>query len=211
MTAKSKVQKDSSVPAQSSDQEATWVVPGQPVQRCETHSGGASKASLGDYRQWLISAEHKAQDDFDKAVLSLSGGALGISFVFVKEIVGPGEIQLALLLMVAWIAWALSSLSILASYFFSHLSLRRAIKQCDDGTIYGTTPGGIFATLTGSLNACGALLFVAGVISMSAFVYLNINARGVHRGTQGSTTEAAGPIRAAAGQQSSSPSKPSAW
>lgn len=135
------------------------------------------KKPPSEYRQSLIAAEQKAQDDFDKAVLSLSGGALGVSFVFVKDIIGPAAIHHPQLLLAAWLSWALSSLAILASFFASHLALRRAIKQCDDGSIYTQTPGGIYAKATGTLNASGAVLFVAGVCFMAAFIYSNLAPR----------------------------------
>ncbi|MEJ6327462.1 hypothetical protein Q2B95_02250 [Stenotrophomonas maltophilia] len=135
------------------------------------------KRPPNEYRQWLIAAEQKAQDDFDKAVLSLSGGALGISFVFVKDIVGPDAIVEPVLLLLSWVGWGLSSLAILSSYFFSHLALRRAIRQCDDGSIYSNTPGGIFARITGNLNALGAVLFVVGVCFMASFIYVNLSSR----------------------------------
>ncbi|GAA4861135.1 hypothetical protein [Luteimonas vadosa] len=136
-----------------------------------------TKKPPNEYRQWLISAEQKAQDDFDKAVLSLSGGALGISFIFVKDIIGPGLIHHPLWVLVAWLSWALSSLAILTSFFASHIALRRAIKQCDDGSIYSQTPGGIFSSVTRNLNASGAFLFVVGVCFMAAFIYSNLSAR----------------------------------
>lgn len=139
----------------------------------------------GEYRQWLIAAEQKAQDDFDKAVLSLSGGALGISFIFVKDIIGPGAIHHPMLLLVAWMSWALSSFAILASFFASHLALRVAIRQCDDGSIYQQTPGGIFSKkMTRNLNAVGAVLFVAGVCFMAAFIYSNLSTRDAAYGNQ---------------------------
>lgn len=135
------------------------------------------KKPPSEYRQWLIAAEQKTQDDFDKAVLSLSGGALGISFVFVKDIIGPGLIHHSWWLLAAWLLWALSSLAILASFFTSHLALRRAVKQCDDGSIYSQTPGGMFAWTTRSLNALGALVFVVGVCFMAFFVHSNLSSR----------------------------------
>lgn len=135
------------------------------------------KKPPNEYRQSLIAAEQKAQDDFDKAVLSLSGGALGVSFIFVKDIIGPAAIHHSKLLLAAWLLWAFSSLAILASFFASHLALRRAIQQCDDGSIYKQTPGGIYAKATRNLNASGAVLFVAGVCFMAAFIYSNLAPR----------------------------------
>lgn len=132
---------------------------------------------LDDYRKWLIQAEHKAQDDFDKTVIALSGGALGISFAFVKDIVGPGQIHYSGFLVGAWIAWALSLLGVLFSFWTSHMALRVSIKQCDDGTIYRDTPGGRYSNWTKSLNLCGAIALCIGVLLMAAFVYTNIAAR----------------------------------
>ena len=127
-----------------------------------------------EYRQWLVAAEQKAQEDFDKTVLTLSGGALGISFAFVKDIIGERPIEHSWLLIGAWLLWALSTSAMLASFFVSRLALRRAIEKCDDGTIFCGSPGGIFTHLTRALNVSGAVLFFAGVCLMAAFVSANL-------------------------------------
>lgn len=44
--------------------------------------------ALHDHFKFLRDADQQAQTDYEKTVLSLSGGALGISFAFVKDIVG---------------------------------------------------------------------------------------------------------------------------
>lgn len=133
---------------------------------------------LAEYRKWLVAAEQKSQEDFDKTVLYLSGGALGISFTFVKDIVGSQPIVLSTLLITAWFAWAFSTFSVLSSYYLSHLALRRAISQVDDGTIYKQPPGGRFACLTAILNATGAVLFLAGVCCITVFAGANISTKG---------------------------------
>lgn len=128
---------------------------------------------LAEYRNWLVAAEQKAQEDFDKTVLTLSGGALGISFVFLKDVIGPNEVQHSGFLLSAWIVWAFSTFSVLASYYLSHLALRRAISQVDKGAIYNQTPGGVFACLTAALNAVGAILFLLGVCFITIFAGIN--------------------------------------
>lgn len=133
---------------------------------------------MGDYRKFLVAAEQKSQEDFDKTVLSLSGGALGISFVFLKDVIGTNTIQFPSLLLAAWICWAFSSLSVLLSFHMSRLALRVAIGQVDNGTIYKATPGGKYASLTAGLNVAGALLFVAGIVSITAFVAFNVPSKG---------------------------------
>ncbi|HET7833820.1 MAG TPA: hypothetical protein VFK88_12740 [Gallionella sp.] len=152
---------------------------------------------LADYRKLLVAAEQKSQEDFDKTVLSLSGGALGISFVFLKDVIGPQPIVQQGFLIAAWLAWAFSTFSVLTSYYLSHLALRRAISQVDNGTIYKQSPGGTFACLTAILNATGAILFLAGVCCITVFAVANLpNKRGpndrkentIHSSTSDTTT-----------------------
>jgi hypothetical protein len=133
---------------------------------------------LSDYRRHLQTAEQKSQEDFDKTVLSLSGGALGISFVFLKDVIGPNPVVSPNLLFAAWVAWGSSTFCVLASYYASHLALRRAIRQVDDGTIRKQKPGGAFGRLTALLNAAGALLFLVGVFAIVFFANANLKTKG---------------------------------
>ncbi|QLQ26193.1 MAG: hypothetical protein HZT41_16260 [Dechloromonas sp.] len=133
---------------------------------------------MAEYRKWLVAAEQKSQEDFDKTVLALSGGALGISFAFLKDILGPQPIVLSGFLLAAWFAWAFSTFSVLISYYLSHLALRRAIGQVDDGTIFKRPPGGVFACLTAILNGTGAVLFLVGVCCITVFAVANLPTKG---------------------------------
>jgi len=146
---------------------------------------------LAEYRKWLVAAEQKSQEDFDKTVLSLSGGALGISFVFLKDVVGPKEIVLSGFLLAAWLGWAFSTFAVLTSYYLSHLALRRAISQVDCGTIYKQTPGGVFNCLTAILNATGAVLFLVGVCCITVFAGANLSTKGGTNDRTKTTTSSA--------------------
>jgi hypothetical protein len=140
--------------------------------------------SISEYRKFLIAAEQKSQEDFDKTILSLSGGALGISFVFLKDIIGSNPVLHPSLLIAAWIAWALSNISVLFSFHLSHLALRHAISQVDNGTIYDEPVGGKLSKATAVLNQCGAILFFIGVCSITAFAGYNISNKGVKNVTE---------------------------
>ncbi len=147
---------------------------------------------LADYRKHLVAAEQKPQEDFDKTVLSLSGGALGISFVFLKDVIGPKPIDDPHFLFFAWVSWGFSTMCVLASYFMSHLALRRAIKQVDDGSIWKRKAGGPFRILTAVLNASGAVLFLVGVCSITLFASANLSQKGA---PSGNTTPSTPPRR----------------
>jgi len=136
------------------------------------------KSELAEYRQWLVVAEQKSQEAFDKTVLSLSGGALGISFVFLKDVIGSNPVLEPHYLITAWISWALSALSVLFSFYLSQLALRHAIKQIDAGTIYTELAGGYYSKTTSVLNALGAILFFIGVCCITIFAQSNLSNRG---------------------------------
>lgn len=128
---------------------------------------------LAKYRRWLVESERIAQENYDKAVLALSGGALGVSFAFVREVVGPGQVKASNLLFWAWASWGTSATAVLFSYYFSHLALRKAIAQTDSEIVHLVRPGGLPDWVTAVLNAAAGLLFLLGVLVMIWFVYLN--------------------------------------
>lgn len=130
---------------------------------------------LAEYRKSLIDKEMEIQEDFDKALLALSGGALGISFAFIKDIVGNDPVVHPDLLVLAWILWGFSSSIVLLSYYSSRSAFRKAIVQLDKNEdIYEGKPGGFWDDVTGLLNFIGMVLFFAGVAVMAYFVRINI-------------------------------------
>jgi hypothetical protein len=126
------------------------------------------------YRDWLVTSEHAASRDFDKAVMTLAGGALGLSVTFVHGIVSKAAPCSLIWLALAWSFLALSLLSILVSILTSQHALRRAIQQVDDRTVHSVAkPGGWFSGITEGLNITAALTLVLGLIFLVVFALLN--------------------------------------
>lgn len=139
---------------------------------------------LAEYRKQMVAAEQKSQEDFDKTVLALSGGALGISFTFLKDVVGTAPMTYPYFLVLAWVSWGLSTFAVLLSFHLSHLALRKTIEQVDAGLVRKQKPGGAYARATAILNMSGAALFLAGVISVVVFVSFNFVPKGKADGNQ---------------------------
>lgn len=121
-------------------------------------------SAFDEHRRLLISLEQKAQDDYDKTIVSLSGGALAISLVFIKDIVGKAEPALVWTVIVAWGFWAASIAIVVISYFSSRMAMRKAIDQLDrndSGHI-----GGLASKVTQSLNVMSGLFFVVGIVTL---------------------------------------------
>lgn len=132
-------------------------------------------AALMTYRTSLVTAEQKLQEDLDKMIVSLSGGALGVSFIFLKDIVGGRPIAAHWLLMAAWGLWAASIASVLLSYYVGSALYRKSIDQVDDGTIHLVNePGGWLNKTALVLNILSGSLFILGVVAMMVFVRQNL-------------------------------------
>jgi len=134
---------------------------------------GNYASQLADYRAQLVQLRQEAERSFDHTVLTLSGGALGISFAFVRDFI-QGQALSTGFLIAAWIAWVSSLALTLASHYVSALAMARAVKQVDDGSIETQLPGGAYAGTTKFLNAAGGLCFVGGVLLMALFVARNL-------------------------------------
>ena len=131
---------------------------------------------MDEYRNNLIQAEQKSQDDYDKSIISLSGGALGISLVFYKEVIGSNTPLHHELLIWSWGIWAASIAAVVVSYFLSRLSLRKAIEQTDKNDFSGGV-GGWAARWTSLANALSGVLFVIGIGLFITFLSYNIEGK----------------------------------
>ena len=116
----------------------------------------------------------EASAAYDKAVMTLSGGALGISFAFVKDIVKEPLPDTIYWLWLAWLSFGLSLTAVLISMLFSQKAIRVAIDQVDKGTIYSSTPGGISSWITSVLTWISGLGFISGVVILAYFVKINL-------------------------------------
>lgn len=129
---------------------------------------------LEEYKNWLIETEQKIGESFLKTILTLSGGALGISFAFIKNVIGEGPIKASNTLITAWTLLTISLASILLSLYLGTLCYRCAINQVDKDLIYKQIPGGWMAKLMPILNFLSILSFVSGVIFLFIFAYKNL-------------------------------------
>lgn len=122
----------------------------------------------------LQALEHESQRAYDKTVLTLSGGALGVSFAFVKDIIGEAPIVWKAFLLASWVFWGLSVTCVLFSFFLSQRALHKAIDEVDEKIDEGKTPKNYYDTMTRVLNVLGGFLFFTGVISMVVFAAKNM-------------------------------------
>lgn len=127
------------------------------------------------YRREYIKSEQYSQDELDKTLIKLSGGAFAVTFAFVGNFINDEPIIVGWLIA-SWLAWGLSIVCSLVSYYLSTLAFRKAIEELDaEKGLEEVDPGGRFAKIIRWLNPVSLTLFAIGIISISVFVICNLN------------------------------------
>ena len=139
------------------------------------------QSQMKEYRNQLVQAEQKSIDSFDKSLLTMSGGAIGITFVFVENVAGPGPMAAPALLIGAWVCWVVVIGLTILSFYTSYLALRKCLRQASESIRAGNSeafkkecPGGIYGKLVTCLNPINGLLFVVGLVLVIIFAAKNI-------------------------------------
>jgi hypothetical protein len=153
-----------------------------------TNTGGLSEG-LSAYREMLVAADQKGQDEFDMAVLSLSGGGLAVSLAFLSDVIGDKPVLYPAALALAWGCWGFSALAVLGSYWMSNKTIRGMINEID--VTRAAPKEQRYAALTSRLNGAGAVLFVLGVLFITVFAWVNLVNRGEENGNASATATAA--------------------
>ena len=133
-----------------------------------------SGRDLKQYREDVLATEQKSQAEYDRLVVALSGGALGVSFAFVERFIGDDPPRVLWTLMVAWVVWVCSLAFVLGSHFFSTMAMRATVVQLDDGKIYTEPVGGASHPVLVWLNVLGGATFILGAFLAGVFVWYTL-------------------------------------
>ncbi len=130
-----------------------------------------------EYRKHLWEAGKSASDNTDKAILTLSAGALALSMTFLKDIVPLKDVIELHLIITAWVSFGSS----ISCVLFSQYESRRAIEVQQQRLESHIAKDYESANLpnphtekTKKLNIAAGALFVAGLILTILFTSLNV-------------------------------------
>lgn len=130
------------------------------------------------FRNSCIHSKHEMTTAIDKTILSLSGGALIISFTFLNIYPDPNH---AWLLLVSWILLAISILFVIFSFRTSEESFQTQINEIDAsieeerGFNDSKIRGGPWGVWTKRFNWASLISFFVGVIGLIIFCNSNIS------------------------------------
>lgn len=128
-------------------------------------------------REWRASTTAtivKAQEDYDRTLLTLSGGSMALSLTFLDSVAPLSMAHGQKALLLAWISWSLSLVATLFSHYCGGIALRRALEQVDAEDHMTGRFGGRADNIVGKLNLSAGLLFTLGLGAMICFVSINL-------------------------------------
>ena len=128
-------------------------------------------AEQQSYRDLLQELSVKSQEQYDKTVITLSTGALGLSFAFIKDVVDIKVASNINFLTGAWICFTLSVLSVLLSFTASKYALDQAIIAEDNNEEIQINRADVITTI---LNWLSSIFFIIGLVFIIVFVKLNL-------------------------------------
>ncbi len=131
---------------------------------------GPEPSNLTYRRQWLYQTHHTASRDYDKALMMIAGGGLGVSIAFIRD-VGPHP-NMKWLLGAGWLLLALSLLVILIAFVTSQKALLREIGDLDDPAAKPRPD--LYAKWTTRLNSVSGGCCVLGVVCVVIFAGYNL-------------------------------------
>jgi len=132
-------------------------------------------------RKSLVQAELEESRLFDRAILTLAGGAFGLSLAFIRQIVPTIGAGTQFLLICSWALFSLSILSTLISFLTSQSACARQRdileadyfsnnNKMDKRTLEKNKP----AAWTKRLNIISIATFILGVTFLAIFSMINL-------------------------------------
>ena len=139
-----------------------------------------------DEREGLENARFRVAESFDKALLTLSGGALALSMTFITDI-ASNPIRKGYLVL-AWLFFGMSLVILLLNMYFCQLAYEKERKKLDaeqakkSGLDINREKNNdnrnIWGVITRIGNCSALVLFAMGVIVLSVFIFTNMKITG---------------------------------
>ncbi len=139
------------------------------------------------YRNDLAELKAESIRSYDQALLTLSGGALGLSIAFIENLTTRPP-SVPVVLVCAWILLTLALFSTLLSFYSSQIAFKKEIEDLDvkhSKTITQNNKASLYHRAiewltdhsnkaTETLNRLSALFFIVGIIFLVWFSSVNL-------------------------------------
>ena len=122
-----------------------------------------------DYRKQWIDVIQESSKQYDRTIILISSGAIGLSLTFINSILPKGIIN-PIFLFISWGGFA----GAILFNIFSHITSIEGYKANIDELDHGKTPNKCWSVLTNALNYLTLGSFFIGIMFLCIFGYFNI-------------------------------------
>jgi hypothetical protein len=138
----------------------------------------AAASPIDKYIAELNKVESDLAHSYDKTLTTLAAGAFALSITFIKEI-APQPVGFPALLS-AWIAFALSLVTILFGFLLAQFAVRRQASLWLVGTTWDAANRSRrrWSALINGCNCIALVFLVAGMVALVFFAALNFPVKG---------------------------------
>lgn len=129
-------------------------------------------------RDELIASQLSNAEAYDKSLLTLSSAFLGISFVFIKDIVPLTLVHHVYLLIASWVLFASTIVGTIFAFIYGQRIIKRLLdgarKYYIDQEKYAHDAGRKWSRRIDIMNEVCGIFFIAAVIFLVLFVVVNL-------------------------------------
>jgi hypothetical protein len=137
------------------------------------------KAKLAEINAW----EQRNVEPYDKAILTLSSGALALSLTFIKDLVPPEIAQENWILYLAWVLFVLSLSTNIIGFIYTLRSFVPQRRFVEDVYKHCTKTETQFSQFLKDLNykvdlfnVFQGIFFLCGMVAFTTYVIINFEA-----------------------------------
>lgn len=144
----------------------------------ESQKENQTPPSFDDYRKELWSAQKSSHEQYDKALLTFSGGGLAISLTLVKDLFPAEVMVIPWLLVLSWGLFCSSIVLTVVSFLTSQKSISVQLDYFEkfaSGDMSYWNKKNPYTTATTWLNRVSGSAFVSAVIAVTVFSAVNMS------------------------------------
>ncbi|MEN8123088.1 MAG: hypothetical protein ABFS35_22305 [Bacteroidota bacterium] len=127
--------------------------------------------SVKTYYEQLSKAFFESSVQFDKQILFISSGALGLSFTFIKDIVDLESAIYKWLLIISWVLFVIIIFFSLLTHYISIQAINTRIENIETNTDRKSKN---LNFIVKTINRLMIFLIALGLLSLILFVFVNI-------------------------------------
>jgi anaerobic C4-dicarboxylate transporter len=143
--------------------------------------GEDNQNTFNEFRKYYQEAINKSEDDFEKNLIYLSSGALGLTLIFIEKIVPPQNSIYLFLLILGWVLLTVTLGINLVSHLISKKYIQKSQSEFDDCIHQKITWDEHYENSLKRnknidiINWVSLGLFILGIISIVIYTSINFN------------------------------------